>query len=169
MRTLLLLRHAKSSWKNPALDDHDRPLNKRGKRDAPRIGKLLAEQGLVPDLVLCSSARRARDTAFIALRVAGYDGETRIQRSLYMSDPESSAETLRRLEGSPGVVLVVGHNPGLEELVEALTGEVVELPTAGLARVDLNIERWTALELGKGLGRVTAVWRPKELSSDDSE
>lgn len=169
MRTLLLLRHAKSSWKNPALDDHDRPLNKRGKRDAPRIGKLIAEQKMVPDLVLCSSARRARDTAFIALRAAGYDGETRILRSLYMSDPESSAETLRRIEGSPGVVLVIGHNPGLEELIEALSGEVVELPTAGLARLELDIERWTKLELGRGLGRLTGVWRPKELAGDASE
>jgi phosphohistidine phosphatase len=169
MRTLLLLRHAKSSWKNPALDDHDRPLNKRGKRDAPRIGKLMAEQKLVPDLVLCSSARRARDTAFTMLRAAGYDGETRILRSLYMSDPESSAETLRRLEGNPATVLVVGHNPGLEELIEALSGEPAELPTAGLARVELNVERWSELQLGKGLGRVTAVWRPKELSSGEPE
>jgi phosphohistidine phosphatase len=163
MRTLLLMRHAKSSWKNPALDDHDRPLNKRGKRDAPRMGQLLAEHKLLPDLVLCSSARRARDTAFAVLREAGYDGETRILRSLYMADPQSALEVLRRLEGEPERVLVIGHNPGLEELVQALVADRIELPTAGLVRVDIDVERWSDVQLGRGRGRVVGFWRPKQL------
>lgn len=166
MHSLLLLRHAKSSWKNPALDDHDRPLNKRGKRDAPRIGALIAEQKLLPDLVLCSSARRARDTGFATLHAAGYDGETRILRSLYMADPEGIAETLRRLEGEPERVLVIGHNPGLEELIEGLAGDTIELPTAGLVRVDIDVKHWGEVQLGRGRGKVVAIWRPKQLSDD---
>lgn len=166
MRRLLLLRHAKSSWKDPALDDHDRPLNKRGRRDAPRMGQLMAEKKLAVDLALCSSARRARDTAFTVLHEAGYEGETRILRSLYMADPEGLVEALRRLEGEPERVLVIGHNPGLEELVQALTGETEELPTAGLAVIDLAIDKWTDIVLGKGQGKLAGLWKPKELSVD---
>lgn len=165
MRTLVLLRHAKSSWKVASLEDHDRPLNKRGRRDAPRMGQLLAEQGLVPDLVLCSSARRARDTAFSVLHAAGYEGETRILRSLYMAGAEACAETIRRLEGEPTRLMVVAHNPGLEELLQALTGQVIELPTAGLAQLRLSIDSWRDLALGKRQGKLIALWRPKELST----
>jgi phosphohistidine phosphatase len=163
MRSLLLLRHAKSSWKDPALDDHERPLNRRGKRDVPRVGRLIAEQGLRPDLVLCSSARRARDTAFALLRACDYDRETRVLRTLYLAGPEQLADHLRRLQAEPLRVMMIGHNPGLEELVEALSGEVVKLPTAGLACLELDVDRWSEVALGKGLGRVAGVWRPREL------
>ncbi len=163
MRSLLVLRHGKSSWKDPAIEDHDRPLTKRGKRDAQRIGRLIAERGLKPDLVLSSSARRARDTAFAALRACDYDRETRILRTLHMADAETAAELLRRLQAEPLRVLLIGHNPGLEQLVEALTGEVIEIPTAGLVDVELDVERWMDVQLGKGLGRVASVFRPKEL------
>ena len=166
MRTLLLLRHAKSSWKDPALEDHDRPLNKRGRRDAPRMGELMAEKKLTVDLALCSSARRARDTAFTVLHEAGYEGETRILRSLYMADPEGCAETLRRLEGEPQRVLVIGHNPGLEDLVQALTGETEELPTGGLAVIELSIDTWADVALGKAQGKLLGLWKPKQLSVD---
>jgi phosphohistidine phosphatase len=164
MRSLLLLRHAKSSWKDPLIDDHERPLNRRGKRDAPRIGRLIAEQRLQPDLVLCSSARRARDTAFALLRACDYDRETRILRTLYLADADQLAEPLRRLQAEPTRVLLIAHNPGLEALVEALSGELVKLPTAGLAQLELELERWSELELGKGLARVARVWRPKDLA-----
>jgi phosphohistidine phosphatase len=163
MRSLLLLRHAKSSWKDPLLDDHERPLNRRGKRDAPRVGRLIAELSLLPDLVLCSSALRARDTAFAALRACDYDRETRILRTLYLADAERIAEHLRRLQAEPLRVMVIGHNPGLEQLVEALSGRVVTLPTAGLVSLELELERLSQLELGKARARVAAVWRPKDL------
>jgi phosphohistidine phosphatase len=112
MRSLLVLRHGKSSWKDPAIEDHDRPLAKRGKRDAQRMGRLIAERGLKPDLVLSSSARRARDTAFAALRACDYDRETRILRTLHMADAETAADLLRKLQAEPLRVLLIGHNPG---------------------------------------------------------
>ena len=91
MKTLLLLRHAKSSWKDGDLDDHDRPLNKRGKRDAPRMGQLLRDQDLLPELILTSSARRCRKTAEHVIQSSGYRGETRITGELY----EAGAKQLR--------------------------------------------------------------------------
>src|SRR5688572_21006606 len=91
MKTLLLLRHAKSSWKDSDIDDHERPLNKRGKRDAPRMGRLLRDESLLPDLILASSAKRCRKTAEHVLHASGYHGETRITGDLY----EANAARLR--------------------------------------------------------------------------
>jgi phosphohistidine phosphatase len=167
MRTLLLLRHAKSSSDDPELEDHERPLNKRGKRDAPRIGRLLAAEQLIPELALCSSARRTRDTAFAALRACGYDREIRVLRSLYMAGPEACLQVLSALGQSPGRVLLVAHSPGLEALIELVTGESVELPTAALARIDLEIDGWR--KAAGAAGTLRNVWRPKELGAESPE
>jgi phosphohistidine phosphatase len=162
MKTLLLLRHAKSSWKDAALDDHDRPLNKRGKREAPRMGQLLKEENLVPDLILCSSAKRARRTAECAAQYSGYRGETRIMPELYQAQPNA----IRRIVGavSPEVdrLLVVGHNPEFEEFLESLVGRYTPLSAAALARVDLDIGDWSDLHPDTK-GRLIAVWQPREL------
>jgi len=162
MKTLLVLRHAKSSWDDPALPDHDRPLNKRGKRDAPRMGALLEEQRLVPDLVLCSTAARALATAREVIEACGYDGEVRLSRELYLATAETYAAFLRREPRQHERVLLVGHNPGLEELVHRLTGEEHHLSTAGLARLELPIKSWDAFMLD-GSARLMHLWRPKEL------
>lgn len=160
---LLLLRHAKSSWKNPELADRDRPLNKRGKRDALRMGRLLDEEGLVPDAILSSTAVRAQDTAAAVAKSCGYDRRriTHIE-SLYASGPEEYLNVLRRLPDDPKVVLVVGHNPGMEEYLEILTGQPEAMPTAALAFVKLPIKRWSALD-DNTKGKLKTVWRPKEL------
>jgi phosphohistidine phosphatase len=162
MKTLLLLRHAKSSWKHPELADHDRPLNKRGKRAAPRVGALLRDQNLTPDLILCSTAVRARSTADLVAEACGYGGEIRPVRRLYMAEPTAYVDVLRNVEAQPGRVMVVGHNPGLEAWLEALTGEATTLPTAALAQVNLPLDRWRDLE-DDAKGHLVNVWRPKDL------
>lgn len=165
MKTLLILRHAKSSWKYDELADHDRPLKNRGRRDAPRIGRLLAENDLLPDLIISSTARRTRRTAELVSEHSGYDGEILLERDLYAAEPEAYQDALRRLGGEHACVMVVGHNPGLEDLLEELTGDWERLPTAALAQVELPIDEWTQFDEGID-GRLVGLWRPKELPED---
>jgi len=161
MRTLLILRHAKSSWDDPALPDRDRPLNDRGRRDAPRMGHLLRDERLVPDLILCSTAIRARRTAEHVSGASGYRGRVRHLASLYHGDPHGILRLVRALPVRCGRVLVVGHNPVLEDLVELLAGRRERMPTAALVRIDADVASWKQLRPGRG--RVAGVWRRKEL------
>jgi phosphohistidine phosphatase len=162
MKTLLVLRHAKSSWNDPARDDHERPLNKRGRRDGPRMGELLREYGLIPDLVISSDAVRARLTAEAIAEAARYTGEILLDQHLYLASPADILSLLRTVRESADSVMIVGHNPGLEELVEQLTGERTDLPTAALAQIVLPIDRWRDLKTS-ARGTLTGHWRPKEL------
>lgn len=162
MKTLLVLRHAKSSWSDQGLSDHARPLNERGRRDAPRMGRLLRDEGVMPDLVVSSDAVRARLTAEAVARAAGYAGEIVLDPRLYGASPRDIVGVLRAIEDAARTVLIVGHNPGLEELVSQLTGEPQEFPTAALARIALPIEEWRDLTLA-ARGGLVALWRPKEL------
>jgi phosphohistidine phosphatase len=165
MKQLSILRHAKSSWKDVAADDHDRPLAGRGERDIPRIAGRLASLAPPPDLVLCSTARRARDTAVAVLAAADCDAEIRMQRRLYLASPLAWREALSELPAEVGHVLLVGHNPGLEDLLAELVGEHEDLPTAALARIGLEVAGWPELVQG-ARGTLVGVWRPRELSSD---
>jgi phosphohistidine phosphatase len=162
MKTLLLLRHAKSSWKHTELSDHERPLNKRGKRTAPLMGALLQDQDLIPDIILCSSAVRAHTTALIVAKACSYEGEIKKTRQLYLAEPQDYVEVLRQLAEKHACVLVVGHNPGLEALIEALTGEAMAMPTAALAQVELSLERWSDLDSDTDC-RLVNMWRPRDL------
>jgi phosphohistidine phosphatase len=162
MKTLLILRHAKSSWSDPKLADIDRPLNKRGKRDAPKIGAMLKKNDLVPDLILSSPAVRARKTAEAVAEAASYTGEIEYAEDFYPGDPESYIEVLRALPDVVNSVMVVGHNPGLEELLDTLTGESAALPTAALAQVNLPIRTWLELD-DEPVGKLVNLWRVKEL------
>ncbi len=162
MKTLLILRHAKSSWKQEGLTDHDRPLNKRGKRDAPRMGKWLRESNLAPDLIISSTAKRARKTASKVAKKCEYQGVIELTGELYLAPPQNYLRVLRNVPDDYGRVMVVGHNPGLEELLSVLTGTQTHLPTAALAQVDLPIDRWQELD-GAVEGELRDVWLPKEL------
>ena len=162
MKTLLILRHAKSSWKEEELDDHERPLNKRGLNDAPRMGELIKEHDLVPEYILSSSAVRARLTAQLVAEHCGYDGEIGGGRELYSFASADYLDALQKLDDGYTRVMVVGHNPGLEELAEWLTGVYTGLPTAALAVIRLDINHWSELEEG-GVGELVQVFRPKEL------
>jgi phosphohistidine phosphatase len=162
MKTLLVLRHAKSSWKKKNLADHDRPLNKRGKRDAPKMGALILEQDLLPELILSSTASRARETALAVAESCGQTDEVRLLRDLYLAETGEMLEMLASLPGELGKVMVVGHNPGMEELVEALTGKSETMPTAALAWIELDLEHWSGLR-ATGEARLRQIWRPREI------
>jgi phosphohistidine phosphatase len=164
MKTLLILRHAKSSWEDASLDDRERPLNKRGRRDAPRIGDLIRQQEVPPDTIVTSDALRARTTAETVAEAAAYSGKIVVDRRLYLAGPADIVDVLRTLrEPEAGTVMIVGHNPGLEELVAQLTGEEQRLPTAALAQIALPIDRWSDLTTATR-GTLLALWRPKELT-----
>ena len=161
-RTLLLLRHAKSSWKDESLSDHERPLNKRGQAAAPRMGRLIRDQGMVPDRILSSTAERARATAEAVAEVCGYQGEITPLRDLYLAAPSAYVDVARAVEGDPASLLLVGHNPGINSLVRELTGSDEVMPTAALARIELPISRWSELDIDVR-GELLGLWRPREL------
>ncbi len=165
MKTLLILRHAKSSWTEPELDDHDRPLNDRGRRDAPRMGRLIQRQNLIPDTVLTSTANRARRTAELAIEAWGQPTALTPIENLYLAAPGVYLIWLGQLDSQEDPtdrVMVVGHNPGVEELVTLLSGARERMPTAALARIDLPIDSWPEVVSGVE-GTLVDLWRPKEL------
>lgn len=162
MKTLLLLRHGKSSWDNIYLSDYERPLKERGRRDARRMGRLLRQMALAPDLIVTSSAERALATAERTALACDFEGEIRPTRELYHADPETYLAVLAELPDEFERVLVVGHNPGLENLVEDLIGEWRRMPTAALAQVALPVEKWRDLN-DAAQGRLVNLWYPKEL------
>jgi phosphohistidine phosphatase len=162
MKSLLIMRHGKSSWKEAGLTDHERPLSKRGRKDAPRMGELLNEERIIPELVLTSSAKRARDTAEAAVDASGYIPEVRHLPGLYQADADSYINALHRLPADIDRVMVVGHNPDLEELVYTLTGESFRMPTCALVHVSLPINTWADLD-DETEGKLVDSWLPKEL------
>jgi phosphohistidine phosphatase len=162
MKTLLIMRHAKSSWANTRLGDHDRPLNDRGRRDAPRMGRLLLDQGLTPELIVTSSAERALSTAEAVALASDYGESIVVTRELYHADPESILEVVGRDGGDAGSVLVVGHNPGMAELVDLLTGVADRFTTANIAHLSIGIDSWADLSLSSAV-ELHDLWRPKEL------
>lgn len=163
MKTLMLLRHAKSSWKDDALPDHDRPLNKRGKKTAPMMGHLIRDRELVPDLIAASTAVRAHTTAEAVAEACGYASELALSEDLYLA---TSGEILRyaqeRTDDAAARVMLVGHNPGMEDLVNLLSGRREAFPTAALAAFALEIDSWRNLELGVH-AKLEHLWRPREL------
>ena len=162
-RRLLVLRHAKSSWDDESVPDHDRPLNRRGERDAPRMGRLLREERLLPGLALCSTAARARATLDLVLEAAAWRCEVQARPALYGASPQEILAVLAEAPESVESVLVVGHNPGLEELVRDLTGQPITLPTAALAALDCDCESWNGLAAPASRARLAGFWKPKEL------
>ena len=162
MKTLLVMRHAKSSWKDSTLPDEQRPLNKRGLANAPRMGRLLWETGLVPQAILSSTAVRARQTALAVAEACGFEGDIQFEAGLYGAPPETYLELLRAAPADLARVLVVGHNPGVELLVTELTGEEEHLSTGAIARIELDIAGWADLNVDTE-GRLEAIWRPREL------
>ena len=162
MKTVLILRHTKSSWSNPGLADIDRPLNKRGLRDAPRMGQLLRDEDLLPDLIITSTARRALMTVEALVDASGYDGEVHLTNDFYHASTEAFLAILSQVPDDYQRVMVVGHNPGLEALLDVLTGEYLRMPTAALTQVSLPIQSWA--QAGDDIrGVLVDFWRPKEL------
>lgn len=163
MKTLLLMRHAKSSRDDPSLSDHDRPLNERGKSDAPRMGRLLRNEGLTPDLIISSSAARALATAVAVGEECHYtDVGVRVAAKLYPGDSPSYVEVLREIPEEFHRVLVVGHNPAIETFLSEMVQADEDLPTSAVAVVQLPIERWKTFP-AKPRGVLKTVWRPRDI------
>jgi phosphohistidine phosphatase len=161
MRTLFVLRHAKSSWDHPGLTDVERPLNERGRKDAPRMGRLMRERALRPDVILCSPAERTRQTVALFAAAALLDAEPRFDERIYDASAARLIDVVSGVEREAEGVLLIGHNPGVEELIETLTGSRERMTTAALARVALDIDTWD--DVSPGCGRLEWVVRPKEL------
>lgn len=162
-KSLLVLRHAKSDQHGAEVADHNRPLNQRGTRDAGRMGRLVRDENLTPDLIITSTAKRARETVEGIAATSRYAGDITRKRTLYLAGPEAYITVLSGVKDTFQRVMVVGHNPGLEELVERLTGTATTMPTATLVAVTLYITHWR--ELGpETRGELRGVWRPRELS-----
>jgi phosphohistidine phosphatase len=161
MKTLLILRHAKSSWNDSSLVDHDRPLNDRGKRDAPLVGELLKSLDLVPDVILSSTAKRARKTAKKVAAACKFSGEVQFIDELYLAHAESYLQVVREKAAHAQRVMVVGHNPGLEHLLAELTDCGESLPTAAVAQVRFDVDSWDDVQLD-GKGELVDVWRPRD-------
>jgi phosphohistidine phosphatase len=162
MKTLLVLRHAKADREEPLGSDHERTLTKKGAKAARKMGELLREKQRVPELVLSSTAERARSTAELAASEAGYRAKIELLPELYLAEPPAYLDALRRLGGDASRVLVVGHNPGIETLIFRLTGEAEHMPTAALAECELPIESWSQL-ISDVRGTLANVWRPREV------
>jgi phosphohistidine phosphatase len=158
---VLLLRHGKSKRGPEYETDYERPLAKRGKRDAARVGAFLVERDLVPDLIVSSPAERARATAERCADAADYQGEIRYDESLYFGSEEAYLELLWSLDDTVGRVLCVGHNPDIEGAIETLTHTYASMPTAALARIDFEADSWG--ELFPVGGRLAWVQLPREL------
>ncbi len=162
MKTLYLLRHAKSSWGEPHLRDFDRPLNARGREAAPLVGRFVGRQKIRPDLLLVSPAQRARQTAALVAESAGLPPELLVyDERIYEADVARLLAVISSAEGSARAVMLVGHNPGLEQLLSLLSGEARHMPTAALACLTLDIEEWN--EARAGAGRLEWFVTPKDL------
>jgi phosphohistidine phosphatase len=164
MKTLYLLRHAESGRQEPGLEDFDRPLNDRGREAAPLVGRLIRERKLRVDLLLSSPAVRARQTAALVKESAGLSAGLLYDGRIYEADAAALLEVVTQAAEPAEALLLVGHNPGLERLLALLTGETRSMPTAALACVALDVEKWVQARVGAG--RLEWLVRPKELAED---
>jgi len=170
MLTLSLLRHAKSSWSNPTLADRERPLTTRGVADAPLMGKAMAERGIDPELVLCSSARRTRDTLDLVLPELRVEPKVVYVDELYHASPEQMLEMLHGIQPGANRVMLVGHNPEIQSFALDLVGSGpkhfrdrlrTKYPTAGLAVINFVSGLWKSVTVNSGT--LNLFLSPKDL------
>lgn len=153
------MRHAKSSWRDAQLDDHDRPLSGRGRRAATYMAKLLEAEGLLPEFVLSSTAQRALETANFLVEAGGYEGPVELTRRLYLAEPSGYIDVFSEVPPGTETLLVVGHNPGISELVSELTGEYKEMPTAAVAKISLGVAEFADVTI-QHQGTLSQFFRP---------
>lgn len=176
-KTVYLLRHAKSSRKDGAREDFDRPLNKRGRDAAKAIGEYMARERIVPAQVLCSSAKRTRETMERLQEAVGGAVPVRFEKGIYMAEEAGLLRRLKRLNDSLGSAMLVGHNPGLQQLALLLAADAdgdglrsqlqAKFPTAGMAVIETPVERWA--DLKPGCGRITAFVLARDLDENRRE
>lgn len=171
MLRLLLFRHAKTARESGG-GDHDRPLTKRGEEDSKRIGRYLADEQLLADLAIASDSRRTRQTLDLAMRAANQHPQARLDRAVYLAEPHTLLEVIRRTPSEVRSLLMIGHNPGMADLATLLTGfgdryafarMSTKFPTAGLAVLDFPVERWD--EVKERGGRLDRFVTPASLDA----
>lgn len=152
MKTLYLTRHAKSSWDVPELRDFDRPLSKRGKKNAPFMGKRLKEMGIEPDLIITSPAQRAFSTTRLLAEELGYPKKwIRKDERIYENSIRDLLVVIHEIEPTVNHLILVGHNPSITELAEHFTGvEVENIPTCGIFAIDFDFDSWKGVKKGNG-------------------
>ena len=150
MKNLFLLRHARAVSSSDGLRDFDRSLSDQGRKQAERVGKHLKEQNIGLDLVLSSTALRARETTELVLKAAGRLSEVRYDQRIYEASAQQLLEVVSEIEEDKKEVLLVGHNPGLEELLKPLTGRLESMGTGTLAKIALGRSEWTGAAAEKG-------------------
>ncbi|MBL8013592.1 MAG: histidine phosphatase family protein [Candidatus Omnitrophica bacterium] len=168
MKFLYILRHAKSSKNDPSLMDFDRPLNSRGLKTAPLMGRLAFERKWSFDVILSSPAIRAKQTAELFAREAHFHNKLKFVKSFYPGEPQTYLEVLAQQDDTYQSILVVGHNLALENLLEHLVRKHEPLPTAALAQVELPIRQWTDLSI-ESQGRLITILKPKEILKIDED
>ena len=159
MKTLLLMRHAKSDWEDRDVADHDRALSARGLKAAPRMGGWMGDQGLVPSHVLCSTARRAHHTAQLVCEALEI-GKPDVRADLYLPTVDAMLAELVSAQGN--CVLLVAHNPGCEVFIEQITSGFESMPTAAVAVIEFDVDDWSDVLVGRS-GSLKQVQRPKML------
>ena len=168
MKTLYLLRHAKSSWKDSSLRDFDRPLKGRGRDAAQRAGERLATEKLSELAVICSPAARTRETADIVLRHSGLRLDVRLDvrldERIYEASLRDLLQVVADIPDDKHTAMMIGHNPGFEELLAFLTGEYRRMPTCALAKIKLNVASWKDVKAGEG--SLELFFTPKEMPED---
>lgn len=165
MKTLFVMRHAKSSWDDPAMADFDRPLNPRGRNAAPFMGELMAAKDMLPDVIVSSPAKRAEQTARLVKEHSGSNSPLTFDERIYEASPLTLLAVVSELPDKYSSALVVGHNPGMEGFIRYLTGRTEPMPTAALAVIELNIDVWADVSIE--IGSLTAIYRPKEEMKTD--
>ena len=163
MKTLLLLRHAKSSRDDPGLSDFDRTLNDRGKDDAKLMGRYLRSQEFVVDGVISSPAKRAHRTTEIFLKAADVSLLPALDGRIYEASLQQLLTVVSEIGPSHNIVLLVGHNPGFEDLLGCLTDRAGRMPTASLAAIELDIDKWR--DIAPRSGELSWLIAPKDLKS----
>lgn len=164
MRTLYLIRHAKSSWGNPGLRDHDRPLNERGLHDAPKMAQLLVEQGVKPDLLVSSPAKRALTTALFFAEAFKMDSGAVVREpNIYEAYPQEILRIIRALPDSYKTALLFGHNPTFTEVANHFVDNdyIDNVPTCGIVKITSTAATWQ--EFSEGNSKVAACYFPKEV------
>ena len=166
MKTLYLVRHAKSSWKNPELADFDRPLNKRGKRDAPFMANKMKLKGVLPDIIISSSANRAQATAKYFAEGLGYPvNQIVFKKQVYDADEQDLLHVIQKVDDDYESLMLFGHNPEFTWLANELANESLDnLPTAGVIAIQLEINSWT--EVAFGSGKMLFIDYPKNYLSE---
>lgn len=163
MKKLYVIRHAKSSWDDPDLADIERPLNPRGQKDAPRMGKRLKERGVFPDFMISSPAVRALDTCRVMAGILGFSGKNiKTDKRLYHASSEQIFNVVREtkdLRDREEVLLIFGHNPDLSDFASEVVAENIQLPTCAVAAIHLQVDSWK--ELGQGTGKLLFFDFPK--------